>query len=273
MDSIDQQQAIDSLSQVAAFEYPSLPMEVLQTDSAEMTAEITETFLNLPKSQMTPDILYASNMDWMTYLVLGMLALIAFLWYFVPERLSSVFYLPEAGKKTRSKDSAQYSPGLVISSILTLNFFLAFSMFSYFVVNRHAPYLIKDFTSTMVLAGIGTIIFLIYLFRFLAIGFTGILFNSMPASKLQNRVYANANNLLGILLLPLLFFLANWNEPKLLIAGIILVISAQVLKWYSTFFIVISIPGILLFHFILYLCALELIPVVVLIRLLNSSLA
>ncbi len=274
MDSTNQHHIFDTLRMEAAFEYPHLPSKIFYNDSInKSTTEITETFLNHPKTEMVEELLYVSNLEWMSYLVLGMLALIAMLWYFVPDRLTSVFHVPEFSKKSRSKDVAQYSPGLAINAILSLNFIMALSMFSYFIIKFYFPYTIKGLSLFQVFGAIAALILLLYLFKYSLITITGFTFNTRQASKYQKRVFSNVNNLLGILLLPLLFFLTNWTEPNLLIAGIILVTSAQILKWYSSFFIVISLPGIFVFHFIVYLCTLEIIPLVVIIKLLNSGLA
>ncbi len=274
MDSTNQHHISDTLGMEAAFEYPNLPSDIFYNDSInKSTAEITETFLNQPKTEMLEELLYTGHLEWMSYLVLGMLALIAMLWYFVPDRLISIYNIPEFSKKLRSKEVAQYSPGLAINAILSLNFIMALSMFSYFVLKSYFPYMIKGLTLFQVFGAIAGLILILYLIKYSLIMITGFTFNTRQASKYQNRVFSNTNNLLGILLLPLLFFLTNWTEPNLLIAGIILVISAQILKWYSSFFIVISSPGIFVFHFIVYLCTLEIIPLVVIIKLLNSSLA
>ena len=274
MDSTDQLQNFDTSWIEAAFTYPGLPMEVQSTDSISQSGkEITETFLNQSGIEIAKELLVTTNLVWVSYLVMGMLAVIAVLWYFVPDRVMSVFYVPELSKKSRSKDVALYSPGLVINVILSLNFVMAFSIFGFFIVKYYFPYVVKGYSQFQVMAAIASLILLIYFFKYFLISIIGFIFDTGQASKYQKRIFSNTNNLLGILLLPLLFFLTNWNEPYLLIAGIILVISAQILKWYSTFFIVISLPGIFVFHFIVYLCTLEFIPLVVLIKLLNSGLA
>ena len=274
MDSTDQLHIFDTLKIEAAFEYPHLPSNIFYNDSINNTTQdITETFLKYPKIEIVEELLYTSNLEWMSYLILGMLALISMLWYFVPDRLSSIFHIPEFSKKSRAKEGAQYSPGLAINAILSLNFIMALTIFGYFILKSYFPYITKNLSLLQIFGAITSLILVLYLFKYFLITITGFTFNTMQVSKYQRKIFSNANNLLGILLLPLLFFLTNWPEPNLMIAGIILVISAQILKWYSLFFIIISVPGVFVFHFILYLCTLEFVPLVVIIKLLNNSLA
>ena len=234
---------------------------------------ISGNFLGPRGHSVSQELLAVNGMEWMGYLILAWLMIIAILWYFLPDRLFSIFRIPEFSRRSKPSDPPQNSEGLLINSLLTINFVISMSLFCYLCVDYYNPYALEGWSVPRIFGALFLVVFGLFLIKMLIISFTGLIFNTRHASVYQNRLYMRMNNLVGVLMLLLLFFMVYWSGKFLLIAGILLIISVQILKWYASFFNVISVPGILLFHIIVYLCTLEIIPLLVIIKLLNSGLA
>jgi hypothetical protein len=89
--------------------------------------------------------------------------------------------------------------------------------------------------------------------------------------KLYNYYEIQVNRMLGILLFPFLLLIA-FSLPLISLiafyASIALVVTMLVIRYIKGFSIGISYFGSHIVHFLLYLCALEIAPVLIVIRLL-----
>jgi len=114
-------------------------------------------------------------------------------------------------------------------------------------------------------------IFSFYLFRILYIKISGFIFRTKEKSTQHLNIYVNTENALGILLLPVLLLSLYATIPFILFAGILLFIIILIIRWVKTFFIGMTIGGFTVLHLILYLCTLEIIPVLIVIKLLENG--
>ncbi len=242
-----------------------------QADSSSVA--LTGHFLGSSGQMITAQPLVLNNMEWIGYLVLGLLSVIALLWYFFRDRLISLFQFTEFTTRTRSVDTSSSSPGLLLNILLMINFVFTMTLFGYLGAQHVYSIALTELTLSRILTVILIVILGLFVFKMTTISITGYIFNTQQASAFQRGLYFQVNNLLGILLLPVLFLLIFQPGLYLLIIGVMLIFAAQILKWYGSFFNVISRPGISLFHIIVYLCTLEIVPILVIIKLLNNSLA
>ena len=249
----------------------------LVSDSALLAEKpqvvITGTFLGNRGKQMNSREVSQAGFDWMGYLVTGFLLLIAFLWYFFRDRLLQLFRLPGFARRGRTADPLQSSQGIILNIILTVNFVTGMTLLAYLGSQYLFPYIHGEKPLIVVLGIILTLIAGVFILKMTIISLTGFVFNTRQASIYQRKLYFQMNKLAGILLMPVLFLAIYHPGPAFLLAGLLLLIAAQILKWYASFFNVISVPGISLFHIIVYLCTLEIVPILVIIKLLNSGLA
>ncbi|MEJ2594536.1 MAG: DUF4271 domain-containing protein [bacterium] len=249
----------------------------LATDTLQLpdssAASLIGHFLESSNRMINAQPLTVNNMEWIGYLVLGLLSVIALLWYLFRERLISLFQFTEFTSRTRSTDTSSNSPGLLLNILLLINFVFTMTLFGYLGARQMYSITLTQWSLGRILTVILIVVISLFVLKMTLISLTGFLFNTRPASVFQRRLYFQVNNLLGILLLPVLFLLIFQPGWYLLIVGVILIFAAQILKWYGSFFNVISLPGISLFHIIVYLCTLEIVPILVIIKLLNNSLA
>jgi hypothetical protein len=147
--------------------------------------------------------------------------------------------------------------------ILNLNYILVFSLFVLLILNL-ADFRINDdyFISYTLITG--SVIFVL-LARLILLFLTGIVFNSVSViSEYIHNIYLINKNL-GIILLPLIFaaLYTSANISKIIIfTGLVIVCIATLFKYIRGLQIIIK-NDILKFYSFLYLCTLELLPLVV----------
>jgi len=138
--------------------------------------------------------------------------------------------------------------------ILSLFFLLLAVTFEFEITNNH----ILDYL--LILSGVIGIILIRYLMFYL----TGILFNQLHAINeyIYNKYLFNKN--IGLFLLPVVFtsvYVTPVISKILLVTSLCLLILITIIKIFRGFKIILK-NGVLLFYTILYLCTLELLPLV-----------
>ncbi|MGD2033856.1 MAG: DUF4271 domain-containing protein [Bacteroidales bacterium] len=146
---------------------------------------------------------------------------------------------------------------------LNLNFILIFSLFVLLVVRLLGFQIHENYFQSYILITAGVVIIL--LARMILLYLTGILFNSLSVvTEYIHNIYLINKNL-GIILLPLVF-ISLYSSPPIskiiLIMGVIMICIATIFKYLRGLQIIIK-NDVLKFYSFLYLCTLELLPVVV----------
>jgi hypothetical protein len=229
--------------------------------------EFIGSFIQSSTHEIVPALNTPSSTDYISYILLFLITGIALIWSFMPERLFSVFNISTKKGFSRKGDAAIKTPGLAISLFFFLNFIFNFSIFLFLLLKNLAPELVPGMNSLMIIAYIVVAILIFYLFRLLYIRSSGFIFRTNEKSRQQLNIYINTENAFGILLIPILMLSLYTSYQYVLFAGILLFIIFLVIRWIKTFFIGISIGGFTVLHLILYLCTLEIIPVLIVIKL------
>jgi hypothetical protein len=115
------------------------------------------------------------------------------------------------------------------------------------------------------------ILLLIYLAKYIVISFTGWVFNTKDAAMEYRFVVFLINKLLGIILLPLLFLIA-YADNKIQNISITIVICIAVFSLAIRYLVSLARIrknlSITAFHFFIYLCAVEIMPLLVIYKVL-----
>lgn len=244
----------------------------LKPDSAAIAQQITESFLPPSGIAISEAQLVNIQYDWITYLLIGLSFSIALIWYFIPERLLSIFNFPSDSSSKRLKDSGYNSPGFLLSFFLFFNYLITFSLFIFLVLKQVAVVSYKNISDYSLLFYIPGFIIIFYLFRLIFIRLSGFLFKTKIISKQQQLIYVNVDNLMGIILIPTILLIMYSNTNAFILLGIFIVLIIHLFRWLQTFILGKSIAGFSLLHLFMYLCTLEIIPLLVLIKLLKSGL-
>ncbi|HEY9114178.1 MAG TPA: DUF4271 domain-containing protein [Bacteroidales bacterium] len=229
------------------------------------------TFIQNGSGQIEPVLFNPVSNDYIAYTLLFFISGIALIWSFLPERLYSVFNISTSKGFSRSGETNIKTPGLLISLFFFFNFIFSFSIFLFLSIKNFSPSLTSGISEFMLLFYILAILLAFYLFRFFYIKLSGFIFRTSEKSSQQLNIYINTENAFGVLLIPVLLLSLFANFQFALYAGPIMFLIFLIIRWVRTFFIGISIAGFSVLHLILYLCTLEILPVLIVIKLVENG--
>ena len=208
-----------------------------------------------------------SNKDAMFYLLVGILLIYGFVNNMYPQYFQKLFNQFSQSSMRMMQNREQLLQNNFASLLLNLCFILSFSlMASLFIYNRHLLpisfwlvyfYLCLFFTS-------------LYLGKYICLEIVGAIFSTKELVKTYIFVVFMINKVLGILLLPFILILAFAN-PLYFPSAIIGAGGLSLLLFlYRFLFSLSSVRNklhISSFHFFLYLCAFEILPIMILYKL------
>lgn len=157
--------------------------------------------------------------------------------------------------------------------VLNIIFVISGGLYIYYLIKQFQPSLIK-INSAILLLGCFGIILILYFIKFLitkTLGF--ILFQIQAFNEYLYNTYLYFK-IIGLFLLPLVsikYILIENYKINLLIFGILIIIIVYISSIFRATRIILQ-KGILLFHWILYICILELLPILLLYKYLSSFL-
>lgn len=261
----------DTIVQHHMFNNNYLPIADSTAIAEISSREITETFLQSSSMEILPQIHFVWQMDWVIYLLLFFLAGVAITWYYLPEKLISVFTFSEKQGSPYAKESGIPNPGLLIRVFFLLNYFATVGIFVYLFIVQLIPAISIKMDDYDLMLYIGASILLLFIFRLLLVIVTGFIFNTKSLASKQLNLHMNTDNSLGILLIPILLLILFVKADAFLYIGLIVVLIAHIFRWLQTFFLGKTVSGYSLLHLFMYLCTLEIIPLLVLIKLLQQA--
>ena len=228
-------------------------------------------FIQAHPIELEPILHSQLSVDYISYTLLFFTAGIALIWSFLPERLFSVFNISTKKGFSRMGDVSIKTPGLLITLFFVFNYIFNFGFFIFLVIKAYAANLASGGNRLVITAYIFIAIILFYLFKIIYIKLSGFIFNTSEKAMQQLGIYINTENAFGVLLIPVLILSLYSPAHYILFAGILLFFIFLVIRWVKTFLIGLSIGGFSVLHLILYLCALEIIPVLVVIKLVENG--
>jgi len=240
-------------------------------DASKTNEVITQTFLQDLPVDFTIKSLQPDYTDWMVYVLLLLTFGFSLIWYYLPERAFSLFNFAKNRRDFRLRENVNTeTPGIVILFFFILNYFITLSLFLFLSINKFSVNQSLIENKYLLFIIISVISF--YLIRVIIILFAGYIFNTKDAANQQLKLYINIDNIIGIILIPVLFLLLFVRVDFIFYAGIILLFILHIFMWFQTFNLGKSISGFSILHLFMYLCTLEIIPVIVLIKLYSTEL-
>jgi len=240
-----------------------------ENDTLTKSNFIGHFFQKMPV-EIQPENIHHGFTEWMVLYFFGVLFFLVLIWYFFPERLLKIIY-DENSKKVKKISKSQFTnPGFYLYFLVFLTFVSSTAIVSYFIIKHFTgETLIKKYSTQQLLAMITAAIFIYYFVRLTIILWIGIIFKSMQQNKKLLMAFIRADMLQGIILIPVNFLIYFSFETISTYIAIAVLIAIIVYKWYKIFFIGMSFSNVSVFHNILYLCSLEIIPVFTLLKLLE----
>ena len=229
---------------------------------------ITETFIQESPIKIVTESIQSTHADWMVYTLFMLLFGISLVWYYFPERALSIFKIRDTKKDARSNYSTgNETPGIMILFFFILNYLLTISLFLYLSINELIQVSIQNAKGQYFLLIFTIGVTALYLFRIIVIFFSGFIFNTKEVAEKQLKMYINIDNIIGVSLIPILILVLFVQLKIVIYIGLAIILVLQIIKWFQTFLLGNSISGFSVLHLFMYLCTLELLPVVVLIKL------
>jgi uncharacterized membrane protein YhdT len=239
---------------------------VSSEEKLDSTNIITNTFFQYTIQDVVPIVNQSSGFTWIIYFLLFMSFGVALIWYLIPERLTYAFSISIKPDAILLNERESPAPGVVVTFFFLMNSVITLSFLIYYVLKNVFSYDFKDWSYWKVMLYIAIIISSVYIIKMILVGLAGWVFNTYDMAKKQARMYFNSNISLGVILLPLLFILVIIPNIYLLYGILFIVLIVFLIRWIQVVSLGISITHFNFFHLILYLCTLEIIPVVVLIK-------
>ena len=224
------------------------------------------TFIQQSTIEIAPVLNNAPTFTWFIYLLLFQLFIVALVWYFIPERILYAFSITIKSDVTKLNEKERLAPGAIVTVFFLINALINVSFLIYYTLMNIFTFDFDNWTYWEAVLYIALIIGGLFLVKMAAVRLAGLVFNTIEMARKQVRIYFNSNIALGVFLLPLLFILLVIPEIYVLYGILFIVSIVFLIRWIQVISLGISITHFNFFHLILYLCTLEIIPMVVLIK-------
>jgi hypothetical protein len=167
-------------------------------------------------------------------------------------------------KQTRDQMAQNFFPAFMLNVLFILSGGLFITLFAGFNNWTQLPFWQLFIYST-------TILLVVYLVKYIVISFTGWVFNEEEAAVEYRFVVFFINKLLGMLMIPLLFLIA-YADPALKNIAITIVLCLTIFSLAIRYLVSLARIrknlSITAFHFFIYLCAVEIMPLLVIYKVL-----
>lgn len=263
----------DSISQgVFAFDRTGFGWHNDTTSSALSIVDKPATGHFLQQSEVTFNIVnhFKDYSGWITLYILGLSFILALIWYFFPERVLRILSREGSKHKLKYTDNQFAKPGIFLYALYFITFISTMGIFFYQLLKLFSPELFINYPFQKIVFGILIIIILYYFLRALIIFLLSSVFQTRDLMLLQMNANFRIDLIQSLLLLPILILMLNFSIVYIYYIGIVLLAYVVVFKWGVTIVIGLKSSKISLYHNILYLCALEIVPVITLVKLLEN---
>ncbi|NOX86678.1 MAG: DUF4271 domain-containing protein [Chlorobi bacterium] len=233
---------------------------------------IESTFLPGRHTEIIQKLNPAAFQDWMIWGLLLLAFALAVFWFYMPVQIMSVFSI--SGKKKyfrKIRQATDYEPGILIKLFFVLTYWFTISLFIFLTVDNFIPDLVAHFklNPRLQVLYITGAIAILFLFRYVFIMVTGFIFNTTDMAFQQLRLYLNTDYATGVILIPLLLLILLVNVEFLFYVALFIVVMIYVFRWLISYKISKSNSGFSSLHLFMYLCTLEMIPFLLLLKVLE----
>ena len=223
-----------------------------------------------PKNQ-TPVPINNGNPFWLIYVLILLIA--GFTWvkvyyYRTLEQIITSFFSKTIANQVVRDENLLLQKA---SFLLTTIFYLVITLFLYELNNLYSflpDFFGSGFSRILIL---GVLVSLVYSIKFIVLKLTGIIFHLDKAFSTYIFNIFLIHNLLGILLIPVVIALAFTTTAIAIILfkiSLLIVIILFIFRLIRGVMIGLSLPGFSAFYLILYICGLEIAPLLVFIKVL-----
>lgn len=246
--------------------------DIICYDTISKPAEII-TFFQQGSSSIVINELVRNNIsDTISYVLIGLLTITALIWYLVPDRIISLFRMGIQRRSYFGGESQLVLPGKIIVGFLWVVTIVAYSVLIFDAVSCFFPLITGTVDASVLLKNILLLVLAIAIIRVVFIYFTSFIFNTKNLLVSQLQLGGNIHLVSGVVLLPLLIIVQYSYSSIFLPMLLVLLLMAQVFRVIVIIRIGKTSSMFTALHIILYLCTLEIVPILVLLRLIETRL-
>ena len=248
----------------------SVPVIAVKTsDTSTYAKYLTHPYLPLSEKPMfmISDFRETRTLDDLFYLLMGVLLLLAFIRSVFPRYFKNLFVLFFQTSLRQKQTRDQLLQDNLGSVFVNLLFIVSTSIYGALII-RHREWLDYPFWH-VIFFGAG-LLAIVYFGKFLFLQFAGWVFNSREAAMNYTFTVFLVNKVLGISLVPFLFLMAFSASSLREVAFTVSIGLTGILLLYRYVVSFANIRNTLkvnALHFFLYLCAVEILPLLVLYKL------
>ncbi len=238
-------------------------------DSSTYQQYMKNPYLPMDKTPIKMFISFKENAskDLLFYLVFGNVFLLAFIKLVFPKYFKNLFILFFQTSLRQKQTREQILQDGIASLLINLLFLVSTGLFITLVVKLQEW---SSLTFNNLYGYVVALLLFIYTGKYIFISFAGWVFNNSLVASSYTFLVLMVNRILGILLIPFTIFLAFADEESTKIVFTLSIILVALLLLYRYFVSFASLRNDLklnAFHFFLYLCAVEILPMLLLYKL------
>lgn len=225
-----------------------------------------------PKNSILPVGRSIINIDWITIHLVISLCLIAYVQIYYSKRFKQVIkaFFGNRYMHMLTKDGNIYRERISIPLVIV--YLISFSLLIYLFINQYIYQPIFDLKGLKLFSVIILAVIIAWFLKNLLINFVGNLFKNYLI--LTDYIHTNFvfNMVIGVLLMPIVIIAVFLPSVEMVYAGVIIWLAVYFYRIIRQVFTGLSYTKFSLFYRILYLCTFEIIPLVVLTKLVMSLL-
>ena len=204
--------------------------------------------------------------DWILYVFAGLLAVYALIRFYYPATIKMYAGMLQHPIAFIEKESA-LKQGFLFSFFQFVSFLVNMGLLLYVLNLRWMQLHIPESGLLKGMLFWSAVVFIYFVVNQAGAWIVAFIFQTFPSVRLQTKIVASLAYILGGVLTPVLFFYFYTFWSVFLYLAVVIVVIVLVLKWIQLFKIGLTHTGYAPVHLFLYLCALEIIPVILLIKL------
>ena len=226
------------------------------------------TFFESAHVEITPILRATIQFEWMINTLLFTVTVMAILLFALPNRQSYFSRLKQSFKKPNNVPFQK--PGFLFPFLFYLNYLVAGALFAILTIERFVKTDSFGLLPAQLITFVVSAFFIYSLYKLLVIAFSGFLFKTRQAASYQVELYVNINSISGFLMLGVLMLGLFTKGDYFFYFGFFIILISNIIKWFQTIIIGKTISQFKLYHLIIYLCTLEIIPLLLLIKLVQN---
>lgn len=210
-----------------------------------------------------------NDKDLIFYVLLGLLFVLGFIRIVFAKYFTDLFRIFFQTTFRQKSIREQLLQNKMPSLLLNLFFCISGGLFLYFVANYKGWLQPDGFISKAALCI--ALVTVVYVTKYVGLRISGWLFGMKEVTETYLFIVFLINKVVGVMLLPAIIFLAlgsNSLQPVLLVISLLLLIILYLYRYLIALPLVRNHAGLTGFHFFIYLCAFEVVPVLLIYKLL-----